>query len=68
MNSEIQAVGLDIGAIDVRVQNEVTAKGKKRNEPDFIILETNSAPSFGEITTQKYLNEIPKVILKKANL
>jgi len=64
----LKAVGLDIGAIDVRVQNEITAKGKKRLEPDFIILETNSAPSFGEITTKKYLAEIPKVILKKAGI
>lgn len=58
----LNAVGLDCGAIDVRVQNE-----KEGKEPDFVILETNSAPSFGDITLQKYLEIIPKIYkFKKA--
>jgi carbamoylphosphate synthase large subunit len=61
----IQAVGLDIGACDVKVQSAKTAKGKVRPAPEFIILETNSAPSFGDLTLEKYLEEIPKVLLKK---
>lgn len=61
----LNAVGLDVGAIDVRVKNEKTSKGKTRENPDFIILETNSAPSFGEITTKKYLEILPKIILNK---
>jgi len=45
----INAVGLDVGAVDVRVNNE----------GQFIILETNSAPSFGDLTLDKYYEEIP---------
>lgn len=45
----MKAVGLDIGAIDIKVQS------KNLVDPKFIILETNSAPSLGEITTQKYI-------------
>jgi len=49
----IECVGLDIGACDVKVSKN----------GNFIILETNSAPSFGEITLQKYKEVIPKLIL-----
>lgn len=59
------AVGLDIGAIDVRVQSASTDNGGRRENPKFIILETNSAPSFGEVTAQKYIAEIPKLIQEK---
>jgi len=51
----INAVGLDIGACDVRVNNE----------GQFIILETNSAPSFGDLTLEKYQEEIPKLAWDK---
>lgn len=51
----LNAVGLDIGACDVRVQS------KDNDSPDFIICEINSAPSFGEITLTKYKNEIQKL-------
>lgn len=44
----LNAVGLDIGACDVRVSKT----------GEFIICEINSAPSFGEITLEKYKNEI----------
>jgi glutathione synthase/RimK-type ligase-like ATP-grasp enzyme len=57
----LNAVGLDIGAVDVKC---TSSKNKKQ---DFIILEINSAPAFGEITTQKYINEI-KNIIKNASL
>jgi len=50
----LNAVGLDLGACDVRVQS-------KNDRPDFIICEINSAPSFGEITLTKYQNEIKKI-------
>lgn len=55
----LKAVGLDIGAFDVRVQSD------KKSNPDFVILESNSAPSFGNITAQKYLEVIPKILKKK---
>lgn len=54
------ALGLDICAFDVKVH--VT---KERANADWIILESCSAPSFGDITLQKYLEEIPKVLKKK---
>lgn len=62
----LNSVGLDIGAIDVRVQSAKDSKGKIRKECDFIILETNSAPSFGDITLQRYIQEIPKVLISKS--
>lgn len=58
----LQAVGLDLGAIDVRVQSSKDKNGNLRENPEFIILETNSAPSFGEITTIKYISEIKNLL------
>jgi len=63
----IKAVGLDFGAIDLRVQSAKDSKGKVRPECDFIVVETNSAPSFGTVTLQKYIETLPKIILKKFN-
>lgn len=53
----LNAVGLDIGAVDLRVQD--------KKEPDFFIVEINSAPSFGEITEKKYKEELTKLIAQK---
>jgi len=50
----LAAVGLDLGACDVRVQSRTTSNDRVRQNPDFIICEINSAPSFGEITLTKY--------------
>lgn len=61
----LKAVGLDIGAIDVRVQSAKDKRGNNRTRCEFIILETNSAPSFGEITLVKYQEEIPKILRRK---
>lgn len=63
----LKAVGLDIGAFDVRVQSEKDKKGNNRKECDFIIIESGSAPSFGDQTLEKYLVEIPKLIKDKKN-
>lgn len=54
----LNAVGLTIGAVDIKVQSE---KERKRESPEFIILEINSAPSMGEGTTIKYVEEIKKL-------
>ena len=35
--------------------------------PLFTIIEINSAPSFGEVTLQKYIEEIPKMLNRKFN-
>ncbi len=63
--SALNAVGLDIGAVDVKVQSRTNNKDKIRKEPEFIIIEINSAPSFGDITSQVYLEEIPKILIAK---
>jgi len=62
----LKAVGLDFGAIDLRIQSATNSEGETREEPKFIIVEINSAPSFGEITLQKYLEELPNIIERKA--
>lgn len=46
------AVGLDVCAVDVRVNSKGT---------DFRIIETNSAPSFGDITLERYLEHLPQL-------
>lgn len=60
----LNAVGLDIGACDVKVQSR-THKDKVRENPDFIIIEINSAPSFGDITLQKYQERLPLTLKNK---
>lgn len=62
----LAAVGLDIGAIDVRVQSNTDNNGRTRT-PEFVILETNSAPSFETITAQKYLQVLPDLLKQKFN-
>jgi glutathione synthase/RimK-type ligase-like ATP-grasp enzyme len=61
----LAAVGLDVAAFDVRVQSTKNGKGQNRPDPKYIILESNSAPSFGTITTQKYLGVLPQLITDK---
>lgn len=53
------AVGLDIGAVDVRIQHN------DKSNPDFIICEINSGPAFGNITLEKYREEITKIAMFK---
>lgn len=61
----LNAVGLDVGAVDVKVQSAKDSKGNKREKPSFIIIEINSAPSFGEMTSQKYIDIIPTIVNEK---
>lgn len=68
----LDTIGLDFAAFDVRVQSS-KKKTKKdgevvRENPEWIIIESNSAPSFGEVTTEKYLEMLPKLIKDKANV
>lgn len=58
------AVGLDFAACDIRVK----AKPGQDGRQEFIIIETNSAPSFGTITAQKYLEVLPAIIDAKTNV
>ena len=56
----LNAVGLDIGACDIKVQSE---KGHDRGgNPEFIVLEINSAPSFGLVTIEKYEEQLRKML------
>lgn len=64
----LNAVGLDFAAMDVRVQSANDKKGNKRKEVDFIVIESNSAPSFGEQTLEKYKEVIVQLIKEKINV
>lgn len=59
--------GLDFGACDLRVQNNTDKDGNRRENPEFIVVEINSAPSFGEVTLQKYKEVLPKLLMNKYN-
>lgn len=61
----LRAIGADVLAFDVKVQSNANNKGKVREYQDFILLESNSAPSFGEVTILKYVEEIPKILNRK---
>ena len=61
----LKSVGLDFGAIDLRIQSAKHPNGDARVNPEFIIVEINSAPSFGKVTITKYIEEIPKMLIKK---
>ena len=63
----LKAVGLDFAAMDVRVQSKLDKDGRERKNPEWILLESNSAPSLGRITTQKYLETLPKLLQRKFN-
>ena len=61
----LNAVGLDFGACDVRVQGAKNGKGQRRGNPEFIIVEINSAPSFGDVTAEKYKERLPQTLAAK---
>lgn len=60
------SVGLDFGAIDLRIQASNDDTGNKRTHPAFIVVEINSAPSFGNITEVKYKEMLPELLRQKA--
>ena len=59
------ALGLDICAFDVGVQG--AKDGIERENPEWIIFESCSAPSFGNVTGQKYIEILPKLLIDKYN-
>lgn len=61
----LKALKLDICCFDVKVQGSKKNNGDLRENPEYIIIESGSAPSFGEVTLKKYIEEIPKVLRKK---
>lgn len=56
------AVGLDVGALDVRVQSRENGDGEVLSNPKWIIIETNSAPGLADKGLQKYVEILPKLI------
>lgn len=60
--------GLDFGACDLRIQNNLNENGSRREDPEFIVVEINSAPSFGDVTLEKYKAMLPNLLLKKKAL
>lgn len=58
----LNSIGLDIGGFDVKVQSAKNSKGELRVEPDFIIIESNSACSMGQITEIEYKKALIKLI------
>lgn len=65
--SALKEIGADILAFDVKTQSSKDSSGVARRNPEYIIIESNSAPSFGEMTTQKYLEIIPQLLKEKYN-
>lgn len=61
----LNAVGLDVAAFDVKVQSATDSDGRTRTNPKFIVLESNSAPSFAEGTLAHYLEIIPRILTSK---
>lgn len=59
------AVGLDVGALDVRVQSAKDGDGNELKNPKWIIIETNSAPGLANKGLQKYVEVLPKLINSK---
>lgn len=60
-----KALSLDICAFDVMTQG--SKDGKERDAPEWIICESCSAPSFGSITLERYIEQIPKTLINKYN-
>lgn len=58
------ALGLDICAFDVMVQGSID--GVERQNPEWNICESCSAPSFGNVTAQKYQEILPILLKQKA--
>lgn len=52
-----EALGLDLVAFDVKCETQ-------KPRPDWIILESNSAPALGEVGIQKYREEINRLCLQ----
>lgn len=61
----IRSLGLDIGAFDVRVQSANNKDGELRDNPEFIIIESNSAASHGDVTRELYQLTIPMILKSK---
>ena len=59
------ALGLDICAFDVGVQG--AKDGVERENPEWVIFESCSAPSMGVVTLEKYKEILPQLLIQKYN-
>jgi len=62
----LEALDLDICGFDVKVQSAKDSKGRTRENPEWFLIESGSACSFGEVTAQKYIEHYPIVATRKA--
>lgn len=58
----LKCIGADVLAFDIKTTSIKESKDKKCK---WVILESCSAPSFGNVTAQKYKLELPKIIKRK---
>lgn len=58
----LESLGLDIAGFDVKVQSATKGNGEVRENPEFIVIESNSACSHGLVTREKYKDEIIKLL------
>jgi len=63
----LKAIGGDVLAFDVKTTDPKNSK-EKNKAVKWIIIESCSAPSFGDVTAEKYIIELPKIIKNKYNL
>lgn len=56
----VTSVGLDIGAVDIRIQSREMGKN-----PQFIVCEVNSGPALGIEGVKSYKEQIKKILTKK---
>jgi hypothetical protein len=70
----LREVGADVLSFDIRVQSNTVEGRPRREQQDYILLECNSASSMDNgtgnlsVCAQKYIEEIPRIILRKAGL
>jgi glutathione synthase/RimK-type ligase-like ATP-grasp enzyme len=65
----LEAVGLDLGGFDVRVESSKDKDGNpKKGSPKFTIIESNSACSLKDVGIEKYRAVLPQILKKKYGL
>lgn len=61
----VKAIGADVLAFDIKCTSVKDSKDKKCK---FIIIESCSAPSFGDKTLENYITILPKIVKEKYNI
>lgn len=61
----VTAIGADVLAFDIKC---TSIKGSKDKTCKFIVIESCSAPSFGEKTAENYIKILPKIIKEKYDI